>query len=175
MKAKTFELERGEYAVVAEYSNFNDAAESEELTTIRTHERPRPRMYTDIATLALRAREYYGLGELPLRVIKLAFSENDDGRFCRLTLEDQTNYMRIMPTRLNRKPDTKPGDDEPDPESKKNILLAAVDLVENRISEYLAGDREQPDLPVHEEPEVKQGGLFGVLGKGRKQRASATT
>lgn len=171
MKAKTFELEKGEYAVVAEYSNYNDAAESEELTTIRTHERPRPRLYTDIATLALRAREYYKLGELPLRVTKLAFSENDDGRFVRITLEDMTTYLKILPARLNRKLDMKPGEEEPDPESQKNILLEAVDLVENRIGEYLNGDREQPELPVHEEPEER--GLFGMIRKGRKKAAAA--
>lgn len=171
MKAKTFELEKGEFAVVASYVSYNDATEEEEETTIKTHEKPRPKLYTDAATVALRAREYWKLGDLPVRVSKISFTENDDGRFVRLALETMdTPPLRVMPPRVKRQPETKPGEDEPDPENPKNILLEAVELLENRISEYLNGDREQPELPLpkQEEAAPKQRGLFGKRGKGEK-------
>jgi len=164
MKAKSFEIEKGEYAVVATYSNHNDATEETEETTIRTHEKPRGRFYSDLATLALLSKRYWELGDLHLTITKVTFSENDDGRFVKLFMETVADpVIRVTPPRVNRKPINKAGEEVPDPENPKNIFLEAVDLMENRISEYLKGDREQPELPMKEEPaeEPKQRGLFG--------------
>jgi len=162
MKASKFQVNPGEYAAVVTYTNHNDTTGLDEETTLRTHERPRPRFYTDLATLALRAREYFELGELRLMITEISFTDNDNGRFVRIKLETEgESSIRIMPRAVNRKPFVKPGEDAPDPDSKKNIFLAVVDLVENRITEYLNGDREQPELPMpKEEPAPKQRGLF---------------
>jgi hypothetical protein len=49
---------------VATYSSYNDATEEEEETTIKTHERPRPKFFLDRAEVARTARDYFKLGEL---------------------------------------------------------------------------------------------------------------
>jgi hypothetical protein len=76
--------------------------------------------------------------------------------------------IRISCPRVKRQPETKTGEDAPDPESKKNIFLEAVNLMENRITEYLNGDREQPELPIREPAPAEAPGLFGRLrGRGK--------
>jgi hypothetical protein len=179
MKAKEFCLGKGEYVVQATYINHNDATGEDDETTIKTCERPRPRLYTDVATLVLRARTYYGLGEIKALFQKIGFTNSDEGRFVKLWLEVEGSpgYYLIL-SRVKRDPFNKPGTEEPDPEHPKNLFLEAVDLVENRISEYLAGDREQPELPPkREEPEVKVQGRFGFIkeriAKGKKAPAQA--
>lgn len=176
MKAKEFEIGKGEYAVIATYLNHNDATESEESTTIRTHERPRARLYTDAATVALEVRNHFKLGDLNLIVRKLNFSENDDGQFVKISLETLEG-IRVFPPRVKRLPYIAPGEDLPDPEYPLNRLLAAVDLLENRISEYLSGDREQPELPMEEPaPEVEaRPSLFGFLPGGKKTKPKKAT
>lgn len=163
MKASDFQIGAGEYQVVATYENYNDATQQTEVTTIRTHERPRSGFFSDLADLAFKARDYFELGELKLVIKKVGFTANDDGRFVRLNFETSEGLtIRIQPPRVNRNQDIKPGEDAPDPESKKNIFLDAVDKIENRITEYLNGDREQPELPIKAEPEkpAKRNGIF---------------
>jgi hypothetical protein len=174
MKAKTFELEKGKYAVVATYSNHNDTTGEDDENTIRTYERPRGKLYDDMATLALRAREYWGLVDLKLRVTKIGFAENKDGHIVRLHLEsiDELEPLKIGPLKMKREPELMPGTNDRMPESKKNDFLDAVDLVENKITEYLNGDREQPKLPEKTEAieAPKQGRLFKAF-RGRKATA----
>lgn len=173
MKAKEFELAKGEYAVIATFLNHNDATESEESTTIRTHERPRPGLYTDAATVALEIRNHFALGDLKLIVGKINFTENDDGRFAKVSLSTLEG-IRVYPPRVKRQPYIKPGEDEPDPEHSLNRLLAAIDRFENRITEYLNGDREQPELPevrpaeVEPRPQGKFAFIKERIAKGRK-------
>ena len=170
MKASRFQVNHGEYAVVATYENYNDATDMTEETILKTHERPRPRFYTDLATLALRAREFFELGELKLTITQLGFTDNDNGRFVRVKLETEgESPIRIEPRAVNRKPFIKPGEDQPDPEDPKNIFLEAVNLVENRITEYLNGDREQPELPVKNSPVEKAERKKGILDLFTKQ------
>jgi hypothetical protein len=176
MKCSEFELGKGEFSIIATYTEHNDAAESDESTTIRTHERGRPRLYTDAATLALAAEKYFELGDLKVQLRKINFTENDDGRFAKVSLETLSG-IKVSPPRVKREEYIEPGEDEPNPEHPLNVFLAAVDLVENRISEYLSGDREQPDLPVKAEPEARPApGLFdrgkGAVG-GRRKKAAA--
>ncbi|MGO8695962.1 MAG: hypothetical protein ACLQMF_20050 [Rectinemataceae bacterium] len=171
MKPKTFELEKGKYAVVATYLNHNDTTGEDDENTIRTYERPRPKLYDEMATLALLAREYWKLADLKLRVTKIGFTENKDGHFVRFSLAsvDDVDPLKIGPLKLKRQLEFMPGTEDRDPESRKNPLLDSVDLIENKITEYLNGDREQAKLPLktEAEPVPKQGRLFGVF-RGRK-------
>lgn len=168
MKTKTFELEKGKYSVVATYSNYNDTTHEDDETTIRTYERPRGKLYDEMATLSLRIRDYWKLGELHLRVSKIAFSENKDGHFAKFNLVsvDDENPLKIGPLKVKRELDVLPGTEDRTPDSLKNPLLDSVDLVENKITEYLGGDREQPKFPENEEepaPAPRQGGLFSAI------------
>jgi hypothetical protein len=150
---KEFEVDRGEFAMIVSFTTYNDVSESNEETVLRTHEKARPMFYTDLATLALRARDYFQLGELKLLCPKVGFSENDDGRFVRVTLiAAQPPFYRILPEKVSRTPNVLAGSNDPIPGDLKNLFLDAADLVENRIEEYIKGDREQPDLP--EQPDV---------------------
>jgi len=165
LKASKFQVNHGEYAVVATYSNYNDVTDQTEETTLRTHEKPRGRFYTDLADLAFKARDFFKLGELRLTISTISFTDNDNGRSVRLQMETEGEHpIKVQPPAVSRKPFIKPGEEAPDPESQKNIFLEAVNLVENRISEYLNGDREQPELPMKPEQPSKAARKKGILG-----------
>jgi len=169
MKPKSFALEKGKYTVVATYTNHNDTTSADDEGTTKTHERPRPKLYDEMATLSLYAREYWGLGELPLRVAKISFSENPTGRFATLSLETvdgADKALKIGPLKIKREIEVLAGTNDRNPESKKNPLLDQIDLVENKISEYLKGDREQPELPATEESSkaTRKKGILGLFG-----------
>jgi len=166
MKCSLFEFSKGEFSIIATYTEYNDATESSEQTTIKTHERGRPKLYTDAATLALAAEQHFELGNLKVQLRKIGFTENDDGRFATVFLETLSG-IKVNPPRVKRVPFINPGADEPDPEHPLNVFLDAVDLVENRISEYLNGDREQPELPEKKEPEARPGPELGFFGKAK--------
>lgn len=167
MKPKTFCLEKGKYAVVATYQNHNDATGEEDENTIKTFERARPKLYGEMATLALRAKEYFGLPDLKVRIPKITFSENaNNGRFVKIDLVsvEDLHPIKISTEKIKREEEVLVGTNDPNPDSKKNILLAQVDLVENKITEYLSGDREAPKLPEVEAPKEEEG-LFGRVKK----------
>lgn len=172
MKPKEFEIDKGEYAVVVTYTNHDDVSGTDEEKKDKTHARPRPACYQAIADVALRAREFWNFGDLKPLLRKVGFTESNEGRFVRLTFKT-LDGIGLYPPRLNREKVNLPSTGDPDPDNPKNILIDAVDLLENRISEYLNGDREQPELPPAKE-EPSEPGLFGkVFTKGKRKRAPA--
>ena len=173
MKAKEFKIGSGEYAVVATYLNHNDVTQSDESTTIRTNERPRDKFFTALSDLGLQARNYFKLADLKIHIKGIVFTDSDEGHFVRLAFETVDGFAtKIMPPRAKREKVYKTGEEEPDPENLKNIFLDAVETIENRITEYLNGDREQPELkPVEPAPEEKAPGLFGnIVGRIKKAK-----
>jgi hypothetical protein len=164
VKPKNFSTEKGKYSVVATFTNRNEATGEDDENTIRTYERPRPRLYDQVATLALLVSNYYGLEGHKLRIATISFAENKDGHLVKFILEsvDTLKKLKVGPLVLKRELDTLPSTSDRDPASEKNVVLDQVDLVENKIIEYLNGDREAPLLPVKKEEESpKQRGLFG--------------
>ena len=113
MKPKNFSTEKGKYTVVATFTNRNEVTHEDDENTIRTYERPRPKLYNEFATLALYVRQYYGLESHKLRISTIGFAEN-------------------------------------------------------KIIEYLNGDREAPVLPEIVAVPEKQPGLFGRIGRRKK-------
>ncbi len=170
MKPKNFSTERGKYTVVATFTNRNEVTHEDDENTIRTYERPRPKLYNELATLALYVRQYYGLEAHKLRISTIGFAENKDGHLVKFSLEsvDTLKKLKIGPLVLKRDIETMPGTNDRVPESEKNALLDQVDLVENKIIEYLNGDRESPVLPEIKAAPEKQPGLFGRIGRKKK-------
>jgi hypothetical protein len=179
LKIKKFTLDKGKNVVTVSYTNINDTTKAEDDTTLKTNEGPVPQLREAWQTLALAAREYWGLTELKLRVSVLVFTENNDGRGARLSMEsvDDEHPLFIGPLRVKREPDLMPSTNDLDPNSLKNPLLDAIDLVENKISEYISGQREQPKLiekPEGAQPELEpEARPRGYLGEKIAQAAKA--
>jgi hypothetical protein len=178
LKPKNFSTDKGKYSVIATFTNRNEVTHEDDENTIRTYERPRPKLYDEMATLALFVRNYYGLETHKLRLSMIAFAENKDGHLVKFTLEsvDTLKKLRVGPLVLKRELETMPGTFDRVPDSEKNALLDQVDLVENKITEYLNGDREAPVLPyIAEEPEKKQRRLpFNQLGKRLRRKKAGS-
>ena len=177
MKPKKFELDKGKFVVVASYTDHNETTGEDDEHTMRTYERPRPVLKDAIQTLALNVREHYNLMELKLRLATIEFKETKTGHVAKFWLEsvDTLRAVRVGPLAFKREPETMPSSTELVPDSTQNTLLAQVERVENKISEYLLGDREQAVLPpVKAEEQKGQKGLpFKILKRIRRQKAGA--
>jgi len=165
MKVKRFTLDRGKFTVVANYVEHNDTTKADDEHTMRTYEKPRPKLYEAFQNLGLEVREFWRLKEHKLRIFRIAFAENKDGHIVTIWLEsvDELEPLPVGPLKLKRELDLLAGTNDRDPESKKNPVLDAVDLVENKITEYLNGDREQPKLPEPAQIEARPQGRFAFI------------
>jgi len=161
MKPKKFELDKGKFPVVVVYTGHNDTTEEDDEHVTRTYERPRPALRDAVQTLALRIREHYDLMNLKLKLTTIEFKETKAGLAAKFWLEtvDTLKAVKIGPLTFKREPETMPSSTERAPCSTQNILLDQIDLVENKIIEYINGAREQAVLPVKEEKVAKQRGL----------------
>jgi len=171
MKPKKFELDKGKFPVVVTWTGHNDTTEEDDEHLIRTYERPRPALRDAIQTCALYVRQHYNLMELKLKLVTIEFKETKTGLAAKFWLEtvDTLKSVKVGPLTFKREPETMPSSTERVPESTQNALLDQLDLVENKITEYINGDREQAVLPVKEEAPAKQRGLpFKVLKRIRR-------
>jgi len=178
MKVKTFKLDSGKHVVVANFTNFNETTKAEEETTIKTDEQPRPMLRDAMATLSLRIVEHYKLAAHKMKVYKIAFTENKDGKSAKFYLHsvDEENSIPIGPLFFERAEECLPSSTERDPESTKNPILDQLETTEKLIVKYIEGDREQPVLPAKAEPESRpQLGFFDkakAAVRGRKKAAA---
>lgn len=177
MKPKKFELDKGKFVVVASYTDHNETTGEDDEHTMRTYERPRPVLRDAFQTLSLDIKNHYGLQELRLKITTIEFKETKTGHVAKFWLEsvDTLRAIKVGPLAFKREPETMPSSTELVPDSTQNALLAQVERVENKVSEYLMGDREQAVLPpVKVEEEKGQRGLpFKILKRIRRQKAGA--
>ena len=168
MKPKKFELDKGKFVVVASYTDHNETTGEDDEHTMRTYERPLPALRDAIQTCALLVREHYNLRELKLRITTIEFKETKTGHIAvfKLNSVDTIRETPIGPLKFKREPETEVASTERVQDSTQNALLDQVDLVENKISEYLNGAREQAVLPpAKEEPQVKKQRVFSFGGR----------
>jgi hypothetical protein len=157
MKIKKFILDHGKYVVVASYTTINDTTKAEDDTTLKTNEGPEPKLRDAWANLSLAVREYWGLSTLKLRIFSISFTENKDGHGATFKLESvgDEQQLSVGPLKIKREIETLAGTNDKDPDSLKNNVLDALDLVENKITEYINGAREQPKLPEVEPAQIE--------------------
>jgi hypothetical protein len=178
MKVKTFKLDSGKHVVVANSTKFNDTTKAEEESTIKTDEQPRPMLRDAIATLSLRVVEHYDLSAHKLKLYKIVFSENKDGKSAKFYLQTvgEAKKIPVGPLYFERAEEFQASSTVRVAESTQNTLYDQLEATEKLIGKYIEGDREQPLLVEKKEPEARpQLGFFdkakAAVTGGRKKPA----
>jgi hypothetical protein len=181
MRVQKFQLDKGKHVVVASFTKISDTTKAEEETTTKTDEAPRPALRSAMADLSYAVVTHYKLSEHKLKIYKITFHKNKDGKSAKFFLcsDDEEDVIPIGPIVYERAEEFQPSSTVRVEGSTKNEIYDQVEKVEKLIVKYVEGDREQPELPEKKEPEARpQLGFFdkakaAVRGRGKAAQAGA--